>query len=171
MEHFQKPVYAISKFGSGSNMMALLESRCREQVIDASQWKEVRSIEQAVQSLTEHKTDLFFWEKYMTMPYVEKNLLKRIGEFPTPWPCFVTVGREDFVKEHAKEVETVLNTVREQAKKLQTDPDLDKKVAYYYNISPEGAQMWSEGIQWNVDPVSVSDIDKIKFQVLGSMSS
>lgn len=161
IEDFVKPNYAISRFQSGSHLMAHLESKSRNKPIAPGQWKQIQTLTNAIQSLSKRETDIFFWEKFMTMRYVDNNILIRIGEFPTPWPCFVVAARTSFLNQYPKEIQTVLEIVQARAEKLQKDPDLYKLVNTRFNIAEPKAKLWSDAVEWNTKPIAPDILKQI----------
>ena len=78
--------YAISRFGSGSHLMAIVDANLEGKKIDTEQFNVIKNLDGALDSLAKNETDVFYWEKYTTKPWVDKGDLKRVGEFITPWP-------------------------------------------------------------------------------------
>ena len=81
--------YAISRFGSGSHLMAIVDATTHEKKISKEQFTVIKNLDGALESLGDLSTDVFYWEKYTTKPWVDSGQLRRVGEFVTPWPCFV----------------------------------------------------------------------------------
>ncbi|NNK81044.1 MAG: uracil-DNA glycosylase, partial [Flavobacteriales bacterium] len=78
--------YAISRYGSGSHLMPQVDALTKDTSIPEENYSVVGGLEGALKSLEAQETDVFYWEKYTTKPYVDSGLLRRIGEFVTPWP-------------------------------------------------------------------------------------
>lgn len=169
IKDFKKPIYAISRFQSGSHLMAVLEARLRNQSLDASQWNEVQNIDGAVSSLMRNESDLFFWEKFMTSPWLEKNTLKRIGEFPTPWPSFVVVARNDFLASHENKIRSMISLVQTRAKQLQQDERLPQLIAQEFGLSMANAESWTHAIDWNTSPANTNELQELKNNVIKSI--
>ena len=88
-------VFAISRFGSGSHLMAFV---CAKQMgWSKLKFEVVGNLKGAQEYLAKHPNTLFMWEKAMTDPLVKRGEFKRVGEVPTPWPCFVLAVRKDGV--------------------------------------------------------------------------
>ena len=75
--------------GSGSHLMSIVNAQNQNWNTENLQFEIVNTIGGAVESLTSGKADYFMWERFMTQPLVDKGIFRRIGECPTPWPCFV----------------------------------------------------------------------------------
>ena len=81
---------AISRMGSGSHLMAYLQAqKLGWNTTRELHFKIIKNLEGGVKALRESEADYFLWEKYTTKPLVDSGVFRRIGECPTPWPCFV----------------------------------------------------------------------------------
>ena len=81
--------FAISRYGSGSHLMASVLALQNGVHVDALEFVVVGNISGAVEALPEDDDLLFLWERKMTYPYVEQGIFKMLGVLPTPWPSFV----------------------------------------------------------------------------------
>ena len=80
---------AISRFGSGSHLMAIVNAYNNGWDINNLQFKVVGDLEGGIEALKNGKADYFMWEYFTTKPFVDDTTFRRIGNCPTPWPCFV----------------------------------------------------------------------------------
>ena len=71
--------YAISRFGSGSHLMAIVDADSKEQKIDESQFKIIRNLEGALESLAKQETDVFLLGK------IHHQTLCRCWTFEAHW--------------------------------------------------------------------------------------
>jgi ABC-type nitrate/sulfonate/bicarbonate transport system substrate-binding protein len=60
------------------------------------------------------------WERFMTKPLVDKGIFRRIGDCPTPWPCFVIAVRDEILEKYPEAIKSILNTINETTKTLKT---------------------------------------------------
>lgn len=102
-------LYAISRYGSGSHLMAFVLSKSilKWKNYDKTKFKVIENMDGAIKEMTNGKDKdsmLFLWNKTMTQQHVDAKVFKRIGVIPTPWPCFVFAIREDVLKTRADEV-------------------------------------------------------------------
>lgn len=104
--------YAISRFGSGSHLMPQVDALTQELTISEDQFHVIRNLEGALTSLTELETDVFYWEKYTTKPFVDSGQLRRIGEFITPWPCFVIAATQKCIEEKSEALVKMLRIIQ-----------------------------------------------------------
>lgn len=140
--------YAISRPGSGSHLMAIVDRMQRNINDSAVNFAIVNNITGAVDSLNSGESDLFLWEKFTTQPYVDSGLLRRIGKCPTPWPCFVTACHTEFLEKHRAAYQTMIEIVRAEAAKLKTNPEAAAMIARRYGLKPVAAAEWLEAVQW-----------------------
>ena len=75
--------YAISRFGSGSHLMAIVDANSKGHALETEQFEVIKNLDGALETLQSQATDIFYWEKYTTKPYVDKGILRRVGEFKT----------------------------------------------------------------------------------------
>ena len=69
--------YAISRFGSGSHLMAIVDAESKGHQLSKDQFHVIKDIDGALPSLKSNETDVFYWEKYTTKPYVDSGELRR----------------------------------------------------------------------------------------------
>ena len=64
------------------------------------QFKVVGDLQGGIDALVSGDADYFMWEHFTTKPFVDNGTFRRIGNCPSPWPCFVLAVRyEVFNKE------------------------------------------------------------------------
>ena len=81
---------AISRFGSGSHLMAYVNAENHNWNLEMDlKFEVVKNLEGAVEALTNGAADYFLWEKFTTKPLVDSGIFRRIGSCPSPWPCLV----------------------------------------------------------------------------------
>ena len=51
--------------------------------------------------------DLFMWETFTTKPYHDKGVLQRVGEFYTPWPCFVVASTHHTASHRTRDIQAM----------------------------------------------------------------
>ena len=89
---------AISRYGSGSHLMAYVNAEKQGWPTDNLKFEVIRNLDGAVESLTEGTSDYFMWEHFRTKPLVDNGTFRRVGDCPTPWPCFVIAVREEVLE-------------------------------------------------------------------------
>jgi ABC-type nitrate/sulfonate/bicarbonate transport system substrate-binding protein len=144
---FDKKI-AISRFGSGSHLMPIVDANSKEKSIENSQFKIIKNLDGALSSLKALETDVFYWEKFTTSPYVKSGELRRIAEYNTPWPCFVVAATDNMIKKQPKELTRVLRTIHDSCDKFMLNPDAIDIISEMYGIEYKDAERWYHSTEW-----------------------
>lgn len=142
--------YAISRFGSGSHLMAIVDANSKEEQISKEQFNVIKNLEGALASLEKGETDVFYWEKYTTKPYVDKGLLRRVGEYLTPWPCFVIAAREQILQEQPDNIIRMLRTIHDSCDAFMQDEMAIPMVSERYKIEEKDVARWFHQTEWAI---------------------
>ncbi len=151
VEELEGKTFAISRMGSGSHLMAIVMARQRGWSIGNMQLEIVGGMVGARKALPTGEADAFMWEKYMTQPIVERGEFRRVGEFDTPWSCFVVVVRDEILKRSSTQVQALLEVVQKSAESFTIKSDATALVAQRYSLTQEDAERWFERTQWKTD--------------------
>jgi len=143
--------YAISRFGSGSHLIAIVDAAERGWPTDNIEFVRIGDIQGARRSLASSESDVFLWEKYMTQPLVDDGEFRRIDDRVVPWPAFVVAVRNEVLQEHAASVRAVLRIVADTCDQLESDPGACQVIAQRYDLLLEDAFKWLERTSWNND--------------------
>lgn len=142
--------YAISRFGSGSHLMAIVDAETNGYELKQKQFTIIKNIDGALTSLAKNETDVFYWEKYTTKPYVDAGKLIRIGEYRTPWPCFVIAAREEVLEKHPEHIIRLLRVIHDQCDQFMENSDAPAIVASRYGLSVQDAERWFNSTEWAI---------------------
>lgn len=142
--------YAISRFGSGSHLMAIVDATVNDRNIATDQFTIIKNLDGALSSLSAGETEVFYWEKYTTKPYVDSGQLRRVGEFVTPWPCFVVAAREEILKEHPEVIIRMLRTIHDSCDKFMESDDSIELVAKRYELQVKDVERWYHATEWAI---------------------
>jgi sulfonate transport system substrate-binding protein len=142
--------FAISRLGSGSHLMAIVDANTKDQKIQPEQFNVIKNLDGALESLKKHETDVFYWEKYTTKPYVNSGELKRIGEFYTPWPCFVIAASDKILKEQPENVIRVLRTIHDSSDRFMQDENSINLVSDRYEQKIGDVKRWYHNTEWAI---------------------
>lgn len=155
--------YAISRKGSGSHLMALVNADQNGYTITEADWVQVGNIGGAEKALTDGEADVFMWEKAMTQPLVSKGIFRRVGVCPTPWPCFVVVVRTEIIAQYAEQIAEMLRIVGQVAAELKTHSQAVEIVAQRYELPLVQTQEWHEATDWNynAEPIAQAQIEPV----------
>ena len=149
MSDLQNKTFAISRYGSGSHLMALVHAN--QAGWDASRLKfnVVGDIYGGLWALANHEADAFLWEKFTTHPFVEQGKCTCIGEVVTPWPCFVIAVRNEILENHAEIVKEMCQVVAHRAKQLKIDEQASNTLSWRYHLDKEQVDSWLNETEWN----------------------
>ncbi len=140
--------YAISRFGSGSHLMAIVDANSRSKKINAEQFQVIKNLDGALDSLTKLESDVFYWEKYTTKPYVDSGVLKRIGEYQTPWPCFMIAATDKIIKEQPENLIRMLRVIHDSCDSFMSNDTSEHLVSQRYNLLQEDVEKWFHSTEW-----------------------
>lgn len=144
--------FAISRLYSGSHLMAHIHAHKLEKKLRDEQFEIVGNLDGAITTLTKNKADYFLWEKFTTQPYVSNGTFRRIGEVPTPWPCFVIAVREEFLSKNEIELSQLIDEVHERMQTLeQHEESTIQEIAKRFNLEEQQVSMWFNELEWNKD--------------------
>ncbi|GAA4232383.1 substrate-binding domain-containing protein [Postechiella marina] len=158
---------AISRYGSGSHLMAYINAQNNSWNLETDlNFEVIKNLDGAVEGLTAGKADYFLWEKYTTKPLVDNGTFRRIGNCPSPWPCFVIAVREDFIKHNKADLKTILNIINNTTAEFKAIPSIDKTIANRYEQQIEDVQEWLDMTEWsqkNIDKTTLINVQKQLF--------
>ncbi|PBJ15727.1 substrate-binding domain-containing protein [Flavobacterium sp. ACN6] len=156
---------AISRVGSGSQLMAYVNANEQGWQMDDLEFEIVNTIDGAVDALTNKKADYFMWERFMTKPLVDQGIFRRIDDCPTPWPSFIIAVREEFLKKNPKVVEKILEIINKTTVDFKEIPEIDKKLSKLFNQKAEDIKEWLKLTQWSQKNLTEKAFNKIQNQL------
>ncbi|WP_339894684.1 substrate-binding domain-containing protein [uncultured Algibacter sp.] len=158
---------AISRYGSGSHLMAYINAENNNWNLEKDlDFEVIKNLDGAVEGLTEGIADYFLWEKFTTKPLVDNGTFRRIDNCPSPWPCFVIAVREEFIKSNKKDLKTILDIINNTTSDFKNIPSIDKTIANRYEQQLEDVQEWLNITEWSqelIDKKTVMNIQKELF--------
>ncbi|WP_177765436.1 substrate-binding domain-containing protein [Flavobacterium sp. I3-2] len=157
---------AISRNGSGSQLMAIVNAKNEGWNSDVLSYEIVNTLDGAVIALTENKADYFMWDRFMTQPIVDKNIFRRIGVCPTPWPCFVIVARKEFYENNQAVIKNILEVINYTTIEFKQIPSIDKTLASRYEQKLEDIQEWLKITKWSQKQLTEKQFEQIQNQLL-----
>lgn len=169
IQNLQNPSFAISRYTSGSHLMAYVYANAKGIDLDELNFKEVGDLKGAIQSLSEDNNQLFLWEKFTTKPFVEDGSFNCIDYCPTPWPAFVIAVRDNLLEEAYNDVEAIVKTVQEQAGFIKSRKESIQEMAAFYQLKEKDVVLWMNGVEWSkeikVDPAIIINASQILMQL------
>ncbi len=157
---------AISRLGSGSQLMAYVNANNQGWKSQNLQFEIINTIDGAVEALTKGTADYFMWERFMTKPLVDKGVFRRIGDCPTPWPCFVIAVRNEILEKHPEMVSKILEIINAKTSNFKEIPTIDSILANKYNQKVEDIQEWLSLTKWSQKQLSEVELNSIQDQLV-----
>lgn len=158
---------AISRYGSGSHLMAYINAENHNWDLEKDlDFEVIKNLDGAVEGLTNGDADYFLWEKFTTKPLVDDGVFRRIDNCPSPWPCFVIAVREDFINSNKKDLQTILDIINNSTVDFKNIPSIDRTIANRYEQQLEDVQEWLSITEWSqslIDKKTIMTIQKELF--------
>ncbi|AFL85852.1 hypothetical protein Belba_3348 [Belliella baltica DSM 15883] len=140
--------FLISRYGSGSHLMAFLLAQREGWASDKLKFEVIDNLDGAKKAFENPEPKMFLWEKYTTKPLVDAGQFKRVGEIPTPWPCFVIVVTEQILETHTEVLVRLRDMVYAFAAKMTQDKDFPATISKTYGIKEEDIKAWLKQTRW-----------------------
>ncbi|MEO1253680.1 MAG: ABC transporter substrate-binding protein [Bacteroidota bacterium] len=164
-DFFTKKI-AISRLGSGSHLMPIVNAMMKDRSIESKQLVEVNDIHGGIASLKQNETDLFYWEKFTTKPYVEKGELRKVGEFISPWPCFMIAATHRIITNEPELLHELLQVIYRANIDFMNSEHAPELAAKKYKLSTKDANRWFHATEWYTNGwVSNKMLDGVVFSL------
>ncbi len=163
--------YAISRMGSGSHLMAFVNAQQRGWNPNELSLVTVGTLENARKALAQGEADVFMWEKFMTKPLVDRGDFRRIGECPTPWPCFVMVASHTALDEKPEAIGKLLKVISRACQLFMADKNAPQQVAQQYSLQEQDAQAWFAQTTWATNAAVAEDTLRLVISTLHSLGN
>lgn len=145
--------YAISRYNSGSHLMAYVNASNHGLTInDEHDFVVVGNLDGARKALANNTAQLFMWEKFTTKPFVDSGEFKMIGECSTPWPCFVLASTQPFIDNHAEVLHEIVSIINLSCLILKNNSKAPELIAERYGIKQDDAMQWFKELEYAYHP-------------------
>lgn len=148
LQAFSESPFVISRVGSGSHLMAFLLAKREDWPRENLRFEPIGDLNGAVEWANKGESGLFLWEKYTTQPLVENRILVRIGEIPTPWPCFVLTALPEAVLKFGSLITSLRDLVYQNAFELRSTGNLAGLISKAYGLDEVGVESWLAQTIW-----------------------
>ena len=166
IEDLKNKKAAISRYGSGSHLMAYINAQNNKwDLKNDLDFEIIKNLDGAVEGLTNGKADYFLWEKFTTKPLVDDGTFRRIGNCPSPWPCFVIAVREDFIESNNNELQAILEIINNTTSEFKDIPNIDKTIANRYEQKLEDVQEWLNLTEWSQKLIDKKTLNNVQNQL------
>jgi len=158
---------AISRYGSGSHLMAYINAQNNKwDLKNDLNFEVIKDLEGAVDGLTNNAADYFMWEKFTTKPLVDDGTFRRIDNCTSPWPCFVIAVRTEFLEQNKADVKTILNIINKTTSEFKNIPSIDKTIANRYEQKLEDVKEWLTLTEWSQNTIDAKTIFNVQEKLL-----
>lgn len=157
---------AISRFGSGSHLMAYVHAQNNGWDTESLKFELINTLEGAVESLTEGTADYFLWEHFTTKPIVDQGIFRRLGDCPTPWPCFVIAATDSFLQKEPGTLKHILETINLYTSEFKSIPSIDRTLANRYGQQLADIQAWLRITEWSQYPLPEETLISVQKQLM-----
>ena len=162
--------FAISRRGSGSHLMAFVLARKMGWDVAKLRFVEVGTIDKARVELGSNDDLVFLWEKAMTHPFVQAGELRRVGEIPTPWPCFVIAANSKALVTKADAIARVVAQVRRACVEFKKNRDASiAAVVSKFGLEKQTATEWFDAVEFACTPTIKTDVLKSAYDALAAV--
>jgi ABC-type nitrate/sulfonate/bicarbonate transport system substrate-binding protein len=144
--------YAISRAGSGSQLMAMIHAREQGWPAEELEFRTVGTIDGARRALARGEADVFLWERFMTAPLVDSGEFRRIGTYPTPWSCFVACANQSALALRGETIAQAMRGALISAAELVADPAAAAMIARRFGLRRREAEKWLMQTSWAEEP-------------------
>ena len=158
---------AISRYGSGSHLMAFVNAENHEWDLKTDlKFSVIQDLDGALESLPKGNGDYFMWEKFMTKPHVDNGTFRLIGESPTPWPSFVIAVRNDILEHQSESVKSILEVINAVTENFKIIPNIDEIIAKRYGLKIEDVREWLSLTEWTSSQLTSKELENIQQKLL-----
>lgn len=134
--------YAISKFGSGSHLMAILNAYERAWSVNDLKFVEVNNLQGGLNALNNKTADVFFWEKHTTRSYLKPNHLRYVDSFRGPWGAFVLAVNAKLSDSQLEAIHETFKLVLSEAENFKLSHLSAPHITRFNNMDLPTAQSW-----------------------------
>ena len=152
---------AISRYGSGSHLMAYVNAQDQGWDTSTLKFETVNNLEGAIEALTNDGADYFMWEHFTTKPLVDNETFRRLGNCPTPWPCFVIAATSRFIEENDNLLKHILEIINTYTIEFKNIPSIDRTLSNRYGQKLNDIQEWLSKTAWSQKQIEIETIDKV----------
>ena len=157
---------AISRIGSGSQLMAYVNAQNNNWYTANLQFEIVNTIDGAVEALTNGSADYFMWERFMTKPLVDNGTFRRIADCATPWPCFVIAARSEILENRPETISSILQIINRKTTTFKEIPNIENVLAARYNLKENDVREWLSLTELSQNQLSDEMLNKVQNQLI-----
>lgn len=157
---------AISRYGSGSHLMAYVHAKEMGWDVKSLKFEVVNTLEGAVRALTQGSADYFMWEHFTTKPLVDQGIFRRLGDCPTPWPCFVVAATDKFLTDQRPCLRHVMEVINTYTQEFKNIPSIDRTLSNKYQQQLDDIREWLSMTRWSQKQMDLKTLELVQAQLL-----
>ena len=157
---------AISRFGSGSHLMTFVNAKNQGWDIDNLDFEVINNLDGAVEALASGRADYFMWEHFTTKPLVDNGTFRRLGDCPTPWPCFMIAATDKFITENQSVLYHILEIINLYTTEFKQIPSIDRTLANRYEQKLTDIQEWLAITRWSQTQLQTQTLEIVQDTLL-----
>src|SRR5690606_9702631 len=119
------------------------------------------------ENLTSGSNAYFMWEHFTTKPLVDNCTFKRVGDCPTPWPCFVIAASDAFPKDNDGVLRHVLDVINTYTLEFKNIPRIDRTLSNRYGQQLEDIQEWLGKTTWGQQQMTPKTLSGVQSRLFG----
>ena len=102
----------------------------------------------------------------MTQPLVDRGVFRRVGECPTPWPCFVIAVRNEVLLSEKETLQKLLAIINSATIDFKNQPNIASLLAQRFHQKPEDIEQWLSFTEWSQAQLTAEQLINIQYQLL-----
>jgi sulfonate transport system substrate-binding protein len=153
MSDLENQTFAISRYGSGSHLMAYVCADQQHWNSDQLKFNVIGDVYGGLWALENNEAQAFLWDKYTTHPYTEQKKCRFIDEVVTPWPCFVIAARTEIAENHSEMLNEICQIVNRKAKEIKQGENSEEIISWRYNLNSTQVKEWLKETDWNYNGI------------------
>ncbi|MFT6828391.1 MAG: sulfonate transport system substrate-binding protein [Roseivirga sp.] len=162
IEELEGKRYAISRYGSGSHLMAMIDAKERGWDYQNLNFIEVDNLQGARDSFHKGQSDIFFWEKYTTKSLVDSGEFRRVTERKTPFSCFVICASNKALNEKPEAIKATIALLFNQIRLLNANAQKASIISDYYKLTKTDVENWLADLRWANQPhLNIGELEKV----------
>jgi ABC-type nitrate/sulfonate/bicarbonate transport system substrate-binding protein len=167
IEELKNIPFLVSRIGSGSHLMAHLLAKNEGWDREELDFEIIGNLDGAIKAFKNSSPRAFLWEKYTTQPLVDKGLFRRIGEIPTPWPCFVMVASAQMLQEKGELLAKIRKEIYRINQKVMNDKEkFILPISEKYLLGQDGVAEWLTQTNWATEGGLLQDEIEATLEVM-----
>jgi hypothetical protein len=128
--------------------MAFVDTSQRGWPLTQEQLVIIGNLQGAREAFRKNEAEVFMWERFMTQPFVDNGEFRRVGECPTPWPCFAIAARNEVITTKKEALSKVLKVIYQANGEFIQNKKAPDMVSKRFGIKPADAATWFAHTKW-----------------------